>query len=102
MQFRYIERCPMGYVEFRRNDEVVRMHTGEVVDVPDWLAAKLANNNHFEQVEYSDNLGELSDGAPTGKVETVTVRRGWPKGKPRKTQPLANHEEVHDDGDGSL
>lgn len=71
MQYRYIGRCAMGYVEFRRNDEVTRMHIGEEVEVPDWLAAKLANNNHFELVK--------DDG-----TVVAAKRGGWPKGKPRK------------------
>lgn len=50
MQYRYIERCSMGYVEFKRNDQAVRFHTGEAVETPDWLAGKLANNSAFELV----------------------------------------------------
>lgn len=71
MKFRYIEKCAKGHVEFTRNDEVIAMETGEVVEVPDWLAAKLSNNSHFEQV--------TDDGAAI-----VARRSGWPKGKPRK------------------
>jgi len=83
MKFRYIEKCAKGYVEFTRGDEVTTMETGEIVQVPDWLAAKLSANDHFEQV--------TDDGV------AVSVRKGWPKGKSRK--PVA--EQVTSDADGT-
>lgn len=86
MQYRYIERCPMGYVEFVRGDERVRMYTGEAVEVPEWLGKKLATNNHFEAVmedgqtimaqgSHSDDDAVYSDSAPRSR------------GRPRKVFP---------------
>lgn len=50
MKYRYIGDCATGFVSFTSGMDTVFMPAGEAVDVPDWLARKLANNDHFEAV----------------------------------------------------
>lgn len=47
-RYRYIGDCAKGEVVFTKEGVSVVMPKDVAVDVPDWLAAKLANNNHFE------------------------------------------------------
>lgn len=77
MKYRYIERCAKGQVEFQTSDGLIVMPTGEAVEVPDSLAKKLANNNHFEAIS--------EDGTA---IAVVAKRRGRP--------PKQTVEEIHD------
>ena len=74
MKFRYLGDCAAGQVRFSRpNEDVVVMPKGEAVECPDWLAAKLAANSHFEAVtqdceetvaddkSIKDGMGECPD-----------------------------------------
>lgn len=74
MKFKYIGRCAKGFVEFVTKDGNIVMETGVAVGVPDSLAAKLANNDHFERV--------LEDGEETQPESTPKRRGRRPKAQP--------------------
>ena len=64
MKFAYIADCKAGCVKFTTaSGESVVMPKGVPVEVPDWLAGKLANNNHFERRDGLDvrDVGAVPD-----------------------------------------
>ncbi len=64
MKFKYIGHCAAGYVQFSRpNEPTVVMPEGEAVEVPSWLAGKLAANSHFEAVSAKPEAVKDSSGA---------------------------------------
>lgn len=54
MRWIYVGTCAAGEVVFRRRDESVVMRQNEPVEVPDWLAAKIAGNSHFVQAPQAE------------------------------------------------
>lgn len=50
-RYRYIGDCAKGYVEFHHENKSIVMRKGVAVEVPDWLAAKLSQNDHFAVAE---------------------------------------------------
>lgn len=65
MKYKYMGDCAAGYVEFAKPTQpTVTMPQGEAVEVPDWLAAKLATNSHFEAVNDDKDSGASEDPPP--------------------------------------
>lgn len=93
-QFKYIERNAKGYVEFQTPEGPVRMETGEAVEVPDSLAKKLENNNHFQEVKGADTRRGKTD-PKTGESETTQAsidRAHEKKVAERHPEELASQE----------
>jgi len=73
-KYRYIGECAAGFVQFNRPNKIeeppVVMPTGKAVEVPDWLATKLADNSHFEEATGSKSKDEKSKDDNPGESET--------------------------------
>lgn len=95
MKYRYIGRCAQGFVQFTGPKDTVVMPQGEAVEVPEWLAGKLANNSHFEKVEdgkfpgiYLDDESAPSVVIEGDAIEGVKVRKKpGPKPKVKPEEP---------------
>jgi hypothetical protein len=91
MKFIYTGHCAKGYVEFRHRDgDVVTMPYGEAVEVPEWLAKKLATNNHFQHAE--------PDEGETGEFVNNSPPRKKPGPKP-KVKPVDESADENRDAD---
>lgn len=85
MKFIYTGHCAKGFVQFQdKHGASVKMPSGEAVDVPDWLAKKLATNSHFEAVIETKD-GEVMLGASQKR-----------RGRPPKAK-----DETEDDSSGA-
>lgn len=65
MKYMYTEHCAAGFVQFThaQTGETVKMPEGKAVEVPDWLAKKLAGNGHFQAVqEPAQKVAERHEG----------------------------------------
>lgn len=93
MKYRYTGHCAAGFVRFTSPTQTVTMPSGEAVDVPDWLAKKLATNSHFERadeaVSRETGSSEASDGGESSEDESETELANTPK---RRGRPPKNRE----------
>lgn len=82
MKFIYIGHCAAGFVQFadpKANGKPIVMPEGEAVEVPEWLAKKLANNNHFEAV--SENFDALDFATAEPNADKPPRKKPGPKPK---------------------
>jgi hypothetical protein len=97
VKFIYTGKCAQGFVKFTRGLETVEMPSGEAVEVPEWLEAKLKTNSHFEAVLEHEFVVDMESGDPdtelpqvevtSVEVSTETPRR---RGRPPKNRDDAN------------
>jgi hypothetical protein len=75
LQYKYTGHCAHGFVEFKNSKDTVHMPIGVPVEVPEWLATKLAGNSHFVAV---------NEGV---EIATPERKKPGPKPKPKPGEP---------------